>query len=270
MSKATAGLRSGIFLTACAKIGKLLFPEHRFQREMLLVVTVGATAYYLTALSSFAPLDPSWFSVALPNVPPQNLAGSFGANLAALAIYSLGAVAWLMTVPFLTSALLIARGKPTAFAYSRLLGWLLAIAGACSTLTLRWPEFHWQGFSLPGGGLVGTTITYYLVRWFGKVGGWITMITVSVCSLLLLCRRAILGPIYKSLSTKWHGWLARLKKSSAAQAESPAVARHQTFEPAIAPATLSIFEWPAAPTEKVTPKQQPTRRHCAPAHFRQH
>ncbi|MCX6104720.1 MAG: DNA translocase FtsK 4TM domain-containing protein [Proteobacteria bacterium] len=255
MSKATAGLRSGIFLTACAKIGKLLFPEHRFQREMLLVVTIGATAYYLTALSSFAPLDPSWFSVALPNVPPQNLAGSFGANLAALAIYSLGAVAWLMAVPFLTSALLIARGKPAALAYSRLIGWLLAIAGACSTLALRWPEFHWQGFALPGGGLVGTTITYYLVRWFGKVGGWITMITVSACSLLLLCRRAILGPVYKRLSTKWHGWFERLKKSSEPQAETPSVARHQAFEPTVAPDTVSIFDWPAAPTEKATPKQ---------------
>ena len=79
------------------------------------------------------------------------------------------------------------------------------------------------------------------------------MITVSACSLLLLCRRALLGPVYNRVTTKWHDWFERLRKRT--EAENPAIVRQQSFEPIVVPDTLSIFEWPVAPTEQIVHKQ---------------
>jgi len=247
MSKASSGEHSGFFPPAISKLSRIFFPEHRFQRELLLVIVLGGSAYYLTALFSFAPMDPSWFTVVVPETTPNNLAGAFGANLAALAFYGLGAASWLMAVPFVTSAILIARGKSSALAFSRIFGWTLAVIGICSTLALRLPIYSWNGFALPGGGVIGAGISYYLIKWMGRVGGWITMITITAASALMLGRRAIFGPMGKSISAGWKSWRAA-KKPTVTPSIIPLERGPVAAEPSIVTDTDKIFDWPQQST----------------------
>ena len=243
MAKASSGEHSGFFPPAISKIGRIFFPEHRFQRELLLVIVLGSSAYYLTALFSFAPLDPSWFTVVLPETTPNNLAGTFGANLAALAFYGLGAASWLMAVPFVTSAILIARGKSSALAFSRIFGWTLAVLGICSTLSLKLPIYKWNGFALPGGGVLGAGISFYLIKWMGRVGGWITMLTITASSALLLGRRAIFGPIFRKIAVTWKNW-----RTAKPQTNTPVNVTIERESAAVDPPMLceteKVFDWP--------------------------
>jgi len=170
-----------------------------YERELLFVGSLGLAALYYTALASFAPLDPSWLAVAVPAAAAQNLAGNLGANLASAAVYSFGIVAWLLPTPLLTMVLLLVWRQPHALAPSRHLGWLCALSGLCAIAALRLPLIAWAGFYLPSGGWLGTTLASSLIRWFGRVGGWITLVTMTLIALLLISRRGLLTDAANSL-----------------------------------------------------------------------
>lgn len=161
------------------------------ERELLLVATLGLAALYYTALASFAPLDPSWLAVAVPAAQAENLAGTFGANLASAAVYSFGMVAWLLPTPFLTVVLLLVWRRPRALALSRHIGWILGLGGLCAIVAIRLPMIAWAGFDLPSGGWLGTSLADHLLRWFGRVGGWIALLTITLCSALMVSRRSL-------------------------------------------------------------------------------
>ena len=174
---------------------------HAYERELLFVASLGLAALYYTALASFAPLDPSWLAVAVPAAAARNLAGNFGANLASAAVYSFGVVAWLLPTPLLTMVLLLVWRQPQALAPSRHLGWLCALSGLCAIAALRLPLIAWAGFYLPSGGWLGTALASSLLRWFGRVGGWITLVTMTLIAVLLISRRSLLTDAANSLQS---------------------------------------------------------------------
>jgi S-DNA-T family DNA segregation ATPase FtsK/SpoIIIE len=168
---------------------------HAYQREVFLVGAFGLAAFYMTALYSFNPLDTSFVAQSFPAQTPENLAGAFGANLASIALFLFGVVAWILPIPLLASATLVALKSPKALARSRVFGWALAIASLAVLFALKRPEITWRGFEFPSGGALGQSLAGLLKLWFGEAGGLIIIATVALCSVIMIMRRAVLAPI---------------------------------------------------------------------------
>ena len=171
--------------------------DSAYQRELYFILAVGIAAYFVTALVSYSPLDPSWVAVSIPPSKPQNLAGELGANLSGYAIFLLGLAAWMLPIPLLTSAWMILLGREDAVARSRVAGWLLAVACvACLLSTIR-PVFEIDHYELASGGTLGVWLHTVLLTNLGSVGSIIVVATTTICAFLLILRIGFLGPILK-------------------------------------------------------------------------
>jgi len=196
---------------------------HAHERETLFVATLGLSALYLTALISFSPLDVSLVAMVIPPQPAQNLAGAFGANLAGMAIFLFGAVAWFLPLPLMATSSLVLRNSPAAASRQRWYGWILAFASALAIVSMRHPEVTWRGFDFPSGGAIGSTLSDYLFLWFGRIGAWIAVLTISLCALLLILRRSLLTPASLWIKEELATVLKDLRLRRESLANTPAV-----------------------------------------------
>jgi S-DNA-T family DNA segregation ATPase FtsK/SpoIIIE len=161
--------------------------------EVFALLLLGVGTLLFLALISYAPKDlPSWvpFShVSPPNRPAQNFIGPFGAIIAGLCYFMIGAASYLLAV------VLLGFGGAKLF-YSKLrvtprVGWILLfiVSGAC---LLQLQTQHLQGwrtaFSIQGpGGWVGFVIgKKMLLTWMGNVGSIILLTGIYISSLILM------------------------------------------------------------------------------------
>ena len=176
---------------------------HAFEREALLVLFVGVSVFYWTALTSFSPLDASWLTAVYPKTPPANLAGTSGANISSGAVYIWGIVAWGLPLPFLSIALGTFRKIEHNLSALRLLGWgVLPLAAAATAAWIR-PTYRISGIDLPSGGVIGTTLKREIGDVFGQTGGMILLATAALIGLLWVLRRPLIEPITSSLKNLW-------------------------------------------------------------------
>jgi S-DNA-T family DNA segregation ATPase FtsK/SpoIIIE len=187
--------------------------------EVFALILLGAGTLLFLALISYAPKDlPSWVPwsyLSPPNRPAQNFIGPFGAILASLCYFLVGAASYFLAL------ILLGFGGAKLFhpslRVSRKLLWIiLFIVSAACLLQLQ--TSHLQGwkkhFNIPGaGGWIG----FYLgARLFlsamGMVGSIVLLIGVYVSSLILMTglrpihvvRQTVAG-IRQGL-TNFHAW----------------------------------------------------------------
>ncbi len=161
--------------------------------EVFALILLGVGTLLFLALISYAPKDlPSWIPwsyLSPPNRPAQNFIGPFGAILASLCYFLVGAASYLLAV------ILLGFGGAKLFHPSLRVGrkllWIILfiVSGAC---LLQLQTSHLQGwkrhFNIPGaGGWLG----FYLgARFFltamGKVGSIVLLIGVYLSSLILM------------------------------------------------------------------------------------
>jgi S-DNA-T family DNA segregation ATPase FtsK/SpoIIIE len=176
---------------------------HAYQREAFLVAAIGAGAFYLTALASFSPLDPSGVAASHPPSLPTNVAGAVGATLSGWALFTFGAIAWIMPLPLLATATMVWRRSEAALSRVRFIGWALAVASLCAVAALRWPTLAVKGFDLPTGGVVGTVVATWLDAWLGRIGGSIALATAIPCGAILIMRKSLLQPLVNKVAALW-------------------------------------------------------------------
>jgi S-DNA-T family DNA segregation ATPase FtsK/SpoIIIE len=249
---------------------RLVVLPHAYQRELCFVVAVGLTAFYVTALASFSPQDPSGIAASFPPMPPTNLAGALGAALAGYALFGLGLVAWLVPLPLVASAWLVLRGRADAVARSRLFGWALALACLACVVAARRPLVTMAGFELQSGGVVGTWLHETLVAALGGIGSLIVIATAGLCAMLLVLRVSLLEPLTRGAGprlAKLRGaaslprpsWLKRREEKAAAETppfDEPRWPKVEASEPAVLPPVLAP---PVAPrAAQPTPAAQPS------------
>jgi S-DNA-T family DNA segregation ATPase FtsK/SpoIIIE len=167
--------------------------RHSYQRELFLIITIGLSVFFWTAVASFHPLDSSPLSVSIPATAPHNLAGAVGAAISSFAIFAFGATAWLLPLPLLLSAILVVKKDALAFAKARSLGWILFFCTACAGIAILKPYATLEGFDFPAGGLIGARIADALVATLGKVGLFIVLATSAIAAVLLVAREALLA-----------------------------------------------------------------------------
>jgi DNA segregation ATPase FtsK/SpoIIIE, S-DNA-T family len=186
-----------------------------------LVLLIVGTVFFL-ALVSYNPKDlPSWVPwsyLSPPNWPAQNFIGPFGAILASICYFMIGAASYLL------AATLLGFGAAKLFhpnlRVARRIPWIvLFIASGACLLQLQTRHFlGWRvAFNIPGpGGWVGHVFgKTLLLSSMGKVGSLILLGGVYVATLILMTG---LRPIYlvrqtvsgtRGAFSKLHEWRLR-------------------------------------------------------------
>ena len=187
--------------------------------EVFALILLGVGTLLFLALISYAPKDlPSWVPwsyLSPPNRPAQNFIGPFGAIMASVCYFMIGAASYLLT------AILLGFGAaklfhPSLRVTSRIPWILLFIASGACLLQLQTTHFlGWKAvFNIPGsGGWTGYVLgRQLLLISMGKVGSFVLLIGIYVTSLILMTG---LRPIYLVRQTvagtrdafvRWHEW----------------------------------------------------------------
>jgi S-DNA-T family DNA segregation ATPase FtsK/SpoIIIE len=157
----------------------------------LILLFVGTLVFL--ALISYNPKDlPSWVPwsyLSPPNRPAQNFIGPFGAIIASVCYFIIGAASYLL------AAVLLGFGAAKLFhsslrATARLPWIVLFIASGACLLQLQTQHFQgWKAaFNIPGpGGWIGFVVgRSFLLNSMGKVGSIVLLIGVYIAALILM------------------------------------------------------------------------------------
>ena len=153
----------------------------------------GFSLYYLLALGSFSPLDPSPYAVSSDSIAIGNLGGVVGAYVGGIFIYQFGLVAF--SVPFLLALAFLSKRR---LATSLLL--MHATAVILYTLQTYYDTFAISSLALPSAGQVGNVFANILNHSVGKLGAHILLTTMFGYFVILVVRIPI--PKLKSLTLK--------------------------------------------------------------------
>jgi S-DNA-T family DNA segregation ATPase FtsK/SpoIIIE len=189
----TKGTSSPGRLTTTLQNFRIISLEHNYEREVFFLAIIGISAFYITSLASYTPLDESMVAASFPSQQPKNLAGAIGANISGLSLFFFGIAAWCLPLPAIISSLLLVLRNSTALAKSRWLGWTLGVCCLSTLAAAQFPTFEVDGIVLSSGGVLGSTLATVLHKWLGSVGSYILIGTTFICSLTLITRRGLLA-----------------------------------------------------------------------------
>ncbi|MSV34818.1 MAG: DNA translocase FtsK [Bryobacterales bacterium] len=190
-----------------------------------------AGLFFLIALVSYSPFDPSW-NTASGAATPINLTGRLGAFLADLLLQMLGLIAF--SVPVLT--LLLGwhwiRSSEIQAPLAKIAGAVMLVSASCAALGFA-PGWRPIASSLPAGGVIGVLLADTLMASLNLMGAaivtaacWIVgLYLVSTFEVSMLSRwfrrpAALCGNSFRGVSarlTSWRESRARLAKERAGQ-----------------------------------------------------
>ena len=199
---AAAKVQSAPFRLARIPLGmaKFLRLENQFQKELFLVLVVGTSIWYLLSLGTFSAADPSAAGATIPFTHVRNLAGTWGATIAGLVLFFVGAVAFLVPLPFIAQAVLTVRNKSNDARWSRFFGLQGCLATAFCLTALTGSAFVLDGQEFKAAGELGILTSKYLTSHLGRAGSFIALLTFGSSALLLVTRRSLLHPIQTKIS----------------------------------------------------------------------
>jgi len=204
------------------KKSALLNPERK--NEILGIIFLAISALVFLSLISYNPNDLSAFT-SNPNENIRNFAGVIGAYLAAGLVFLVGNAAFI--VPLLTFSWALSKfwGKTPQKIYVKIIGTAILFIASSSLLALISSQEPAARFRM--GGLVGSLLSEQLLRYFGAIGSYITLVTLFLLS-ILIATEFLLLPFVISVSTAV--WRA-IKSAWENRKERPRATRSITPEP---------------------------------------
>nr|WP_319018124.1 DNA translocase FtsK 4TM domain-containing protein [Gallaecimonas mangrovi] len=155
--------------------------------EAGLVLCTLFSLFLLVALASFNPADPGWSQTGVPG-HIQNAAGTIGAWVADILLFSTGVLAYLL--PFLIALCgwfcfrnyrsLVEIDYLTAGL--RLIGVVLAFLGLAGLASVYLSDIH----SYSAGGLVGDLMATALKPWFNFVGSFLILLALTAAGITMV------------------------------------------------------------------------------------
>lgn len=148
------------------------------------------TSIVALALCSFNSDDATWFSAHVTEAQIKNLLGSFGANFAALLLFTWGMAAYLF-IPFLVFLACFFLKKRTIYdEWDKIIAWILCIVVMSITSAL----YHAAVF-LPfsAGGYIGQKCVLFLSKYFDTFLIKLFLATCTFMSISLISRFSFIG-----------------------------------------------------------------------------
>jgi hypothetical protein len=141
-----------------------------YKEHIALVVFSLVAAFITIALFTFNITDQSWLYFNSAGVAIHNVAGSYGANSSAGLLYFFGAASWiLLSLIWSVLVLCIFRVSLLPILDRIIVGISSIFTGA---LLLFMHNISFYPKMVPGG-VVGSTMGNFILRWFDFVGAWV-------------------------------------------------------------------------------------------------
>jgi S-DNA-T family DNA segregation ATPase FtsK/SpoIIIE len=172
-------------------------------RELVIILVMGFSVLYLTALVGYHPSDPSPVTVVFPAEAPRNPAGIAGAWMMGWLVHLLGVGVTLLPVPFFVALAMLVRRREAAWRLSRGMGWLLLGLFVLVATQRLWPHVVYEGIPLSSGGVLGVGVSRVMERWFGAVGTWVVLAMMGMSGLVLAFQDAVFAPTLARVREWW-------------------------------------------------------------------
>lgn len=173
--------------------------------EICSVVLFAATVLMLLSLISYSPQDFS-LNVYPSSYKIHNFAGKTGAYFAFVAFFILGKTAFLL--PFLTGLWAVSKyvRKVSQNIYIKIVTTLIVLMSFSAFLSLVFDKTPQMKFAW--GGLAGLTTSSFFLKYFGRGGSHVIILTLFILSILAATEFLILPPLVQFLKTTF-GFFAR-------------------------------------------------------------
>ncbi|EDM66592.1 DNA segregation ATPase FtsK [Moritella sp. PE36] len=168
---------------------KYLAPLSGIQRvfEVGFILSTFIACYAMVALVSFDPADPSWSQTSWEG-PVKNAAGSFGAWIGDVLLFTFGLYAYAIPLAFVSFAWFIfwrprQLDEIDFFTVGlRMIGALLLLIGVCGLASVNFDDLYY--FS--SGGLIGDVVEQAISELFGVLGSTLILLSFVAIGFTLL------------------------------------------------------------------------------------
>ncbi|NTV80188.1 MAG: hypothetical protein HGA24_02025, partial [Candidatus Aminicenantes bacterium] len=170
------------------KNGKASLKKSALAVEVTGVILIFLALFALISVVSYDAKDPSFANVTEAGRGVRNFAGSVGAYFAQGILWFLGLAAFVF--PFaLGYAALRAVLRGTSAHLAKRLGTIsLGLLIACPFIALVFESFPFRGNTIPAGGIIGTVILEFLVRYLSTLGSFVFLLAATAAFLLFSTR----------------------------------------------------------------------------------
>ncbi|KPK39860.1 MAG: hypothetical protein AMJ78_07800 [Omnitrophica WOR_2 bacterium SM23_29] len=226
------------------------------------VLLFAVTILIFVSLISYDQNDLPWFT-SYPNIYTKNYAGIVGAYIGAALFSLIGYSAYI--IPVLTATWAIGKflGRVPQKFYIKLLGTSVLFIALSAFLSMIGPVQ--DVVKVQRGGLLGLFFSDIFIRYFGRLGAYIVVVTLGLLSILLATELLIL-PIFLSLvnsmveiSSKIFGkrpHFAKEKRAATAEREA-GVARMQEPKVKVVPEGIKPQPRKIIDIQKIIKKEEP-------------
>ncbi len=156
--------------------------------EIAGVVLIVLALFALVSVVSHNPQDPSFANTPLPGHKVRNLAGGTGAYFSQALLWVLGLAAFLFPFALGTAAIRAVLRGTSAHLLRRLGVIVLGLLLVCPFLALIFDPFPYRGTNMPAGGIIGSLILAFLVRYLNTVGSFLFLLAALALFLIFSTR----------------------------------------------------------------------------------
>ncbi len=171
------------------------------------MVMLAAAFFLLVSLYSFDASDGDLF-IHIAGDPPQNLGGTVGATLSALAFQMLGIGAWMGVATCAVIGWCRLRGEHIPAVITKSIGLVAFVGFGCILAHYALGEVWLGGRPSPAGGLLGVSGGHTMEGAFGSVGGPLVAATASLLALIAVTKLSLA----RAAAILWAGCVASVRQ----------------------------------------------------------
>ncbi len=149
----------------------------------LIFVAIGLIL--LASLVSFTPFDLSFYTSS-PNIPPKNLIRTFGAYLGGLFLFLFGWASYAVPLFIVWLGIELFRQQKRHLRFPRILGLIVLLLSISSFVGVLTAAKGTDTGAFSRAGFLGFVISGAVVKYFGRLGGYIIFSTLSLLAFVLV------------------------------------------------------------------------------------
>ncbi len=160
-------------------------------RDFFGILVIAFTIFSFLSLTTYSPKDPSLTSVVSGKIKVVNKGGLVGAYIADTLVQMFGAGAFFFPVLTLIIGWALIRGKQFHHWPWILISGMLFLVSLCALFQAVLPADPYFGKKVATGGMAGSALGVFLVRWLNQGGAVLTLSTFMLLSLLGMARLTV-------------------------------------------------------------------------------
>ncbi len=222
--------------------------------EIKAIIIFASALIILASLVSYTPFDLSFYT-SHPNIPAKNFIRIFGAYLAGALFFIVGWSAYFIALFLLFWAWNKLTGGDIGFRFSKVVSFLVLFLVLSSLFSISVSSV--SNVRYERGGFLGLIAGDFLLKYFGKLGAYIILITFGILSVLLIGEFLISPLIFKVPS--YFAGLISLTKSILPKRKEKTISLMQRLKPAVPflEKTKAPFQKAEIPIPNNFPKKEP-------------